>query len=249
MDKRRKIIRIILFLLFMLLFIVSANAADWPRWRGPNGDGISTETDWDPAALAKGPKILWKTNVGFGMSNVSIQGKYLYTLGSDLKNDTVFCLDAETGKEIWKYSYKYASAGLGQLGGYSPQATPTVDGDSVYSLSQAGHLCCLDARKGKVRWYKHLVEDYKVVRPFYGFAGSPVVEGDLLLINGNSYGIALEKKTGKPVWFSPPVDYREKGMNSTGSEYSTPIVYTLNSKRYAAMLSGYGLYSADVATG
>jgi hypothetical protein len=62
MDNRRKIIRVILVPLFMVILTVSANAADWPRWRGPNGDGISTETEWAPAALAEGPKILWKAS-------------------------------------------------------------------------------------------------------------------------------------------------------------------------------------------
>ena len=94
----------------------------WPRWRGPNGDGISNETDWNPEAPAEGPKILWKADVGFGNSNIVIQDKYLYVIGGSFREgDTVFCLNVETGKEVWRYSYP---CGFG--GGYGAQTTPAV---------------------------------------------------------------------------------------------------------------------------
>jgi hypothetical protein len=102
----------LIFFVLLIIFIMTAplyiggktHGTDWPRWRGPNGDGISTETDWDPEALKDGPKIIWKTNVGMGLSNVAIKGKYLYTMGSDYEEDIVYCLNAETGEEVWRYS-------------------------------------------------------------------------------------------------------------------------------------------------
>ena len=74
----------ILFVVFIGIHTIQGNADDydWPRWRGPNGDGISLETDWNPEALTDGPKLLWKTNVGIGVSNVVIKDNYLYTMGS-----------------------------------------------------------------------------------------------------------------------------------------------------------------------
>jgi hypothetical protein len=82
---------------------------DWPRWRGPDGNGISTETDWNPKALEKGPKIVWRINVGSGYSNVAIVDNRLYTMGQkrekDDINNIVFCLDVRNGKRIWKYSF------------------------------------------------------------------------------------------------------------------------------------------------
>jgi outer membrane protein assembly factor BamB len=100
-----------------------------------------------------------------------------------------------------------------------------------------------------VQWKLNIVEEYKVVCPGYGFAGSPVVEGDLLIITVNSWGIALDKKTGGLVWTSPPVDYKKEVSNGTGSLYATPVVYSQNNKRYAFILSGYGLYSVEVDSG
>ena len=67
-----------------------ADEFDWPRWRGPNGDGISMETGWDPEALEGGPKIVWKTNVGIGYSNAVIKGKYLYTMGNEDGEDNIY---------------------------------------------------------------------------------------------------------------------------------------------------------------
>jgi outer membrane protein assembly factor BamB len=142
--KSQRSYRLTAILLLTFFFVVSSsNAADWPRWRGPNGDGISTETEWDPAALAKGPKILWKTDVGWGDSNVVIQGKYLYTMGTNFTNITLFCLNADSGKTIWQYSYRHSSG--------APQSTPALDEDFIYSLDKEGRLCCFNARKGKLQ--------------------------------------------------------------------------------------------------
>ena len=77
----------------------AADDLGWPRWRGPNGDGISMETDWDPDSLSGSPRILWKADVGFGHSNVAIKDNRLYTMGGN----EVFCLNAETCEEIWQY--------------------------------------------------------------------------------------------------------------------------------------------------
>jgi outer membrane protein assembly factor BamB len=77
----------------------------WPRWRNPNGDGISNETGWDPMALSLGPRILWNAEVGPGYSNVAIENGRIYTMGTKQQN-AVFCIDAETGKEIWTSQFE-----------------------------------------------------------------------------------------------------------------------------------------------
>ena len=102
----------------------------------------------------------------------------------------IFCLNAETGKEIWRQSFDELS---------DPQSTPAVDGNAVYVLSKKGILLCLNAKNGKLRWKKDLVSEYDVVKPFYGFAGSSLIEQDLLILTANTSGIALNKKTGNKV--------------------------------------------------
>jgi hypothetical protein len=135
-------IRTFIIILLTLIFVMCvvggiADNFDWPQWRGPNGDGISMETDWNPGALSEGPKILWKVEIGKGLSNIAIKNNYLYTTGYQDGEDIVYCLNAETGEEVWRYSYPHR-----YLGGYggATQSTPIVEDMYVYALSIEGIL-------------------------------------------------------------------------------------------------------------
>jgi outer membrane protein assembly factor BamB len=214
----------------------SAEDFDWPRWRGPNGNGVSKETGWNPDALKGSPKIAWRTNIGTSYSNVVIEGSYLYTTGSEKQDNVVYCFHAETGKKIWKYSAPRTS-------GYYPQPTPAVDGDSVYAMGSGGELLCLDVKKGKIRWAKNVVEALHAKRPEYGFASSPVVDGDLLVLNVNEYGAALSKKTGEPVWISPSRN------DAKIEQYATPVFFDFNNKRCAIIFGNFIIYAVEVETG
>jgi outer membrane protein assembly factor BamB len=225
-------------LLCVLVLFVLGNSAqysiaddfDWPRWRGPNGDGISSETDWDPEALVGGPKILWKVNVGMGHSNVAIKDNRLYTMG--VKG--VYCLNAETGKEIWQYSLEDYR---------EQQSTTTIDGKYVYAITHEGIILCLKAKNGKLQWKKDLVNDFESPQSRYGLAPSPVIEGDLVILNANTC-IALNKKTGEKVWIT---EMHEKALYT--DYYSTPVICNHEGRRCALIFSGRGLFSVDVLTG
>ena len=237
-------IRVLIFALIICLictqaFLCNADDLDWPRWRGPNGDGISMETNWNPEALAEGPKILWKADIGLGHSNVAIKGKYLYTMGykSGTAEDTVYCLKVKNGKKVWEDSYDT------NLIGIVTQSTPVIDEDYVYTLSVSGDLFCFKAATGKVQWKKNIVEELQAERPNYWFATSPVVDGHMLILNINEYGAALDKKTGETIWTSPPTN--EKYV----SQYSTPIFYDLNGERYAIIFGNYLIHAVELERG
>jgi outer membrane protein assembly factor BamB len=219
------------------LFCITAYAAsangDWPRWRGPNGNGISTESDWNPASLGNKTNILWKVSVGYGFSSISIADGYLYTMGSSGKEDVVYCLDADNGKAVWTFSYE---CGPGQYAG--PKATPTVDDGRVYTLSQEGHLFCLSAKNGKMMWKAHLVKEFGARPPTWGFAGSPVVEGGLLILNAGAEGLALDKKSGKKVW----------GSTGVGG-YAAPVLFDDQGRRFVAFFGQRALNGVDLLTG
>jgi outer membrane protein assembly factor BamB len=117
-------------------------------------------------------------------------------------------------------------------------------------LSKEGTLFCTKTKNGKIQWKRNIVNEFQARAPFYGFAGSPVIEGDLIILTTNTAGMAFNKKTGDKVWESerPPKD-RYNGGTSNGVEYATPVVYEQNGKRYATIPSYKGLHSVDVETG
>jgi len=115
----------------------AANTIYWPQWRGPNRDGISTETGWLITWPEEGLEQLWKTLVGFGYSSVTVSNGRVYTMGNVKKTDTVYCLNADTGDVVWKYSYPCKQGSW-----KGTRIAPTVDGNVVYTLSREGHLFC-----------------------------------------------------------------------------------------------------------
>jgi outer membrane protein assembly factor BamB len=189
----------------------SLHAADWPNFRGPNHDGISRETGWTTTWPAEGPKTLWKAKVGLGFAGIVVADGKAYTTGNAQNQDTVFCFDANTGKEIWKHTYAAPLDAKYYEGGTS--ASPTVDGNRVYTVSKRGLIHCLNTADGKVIWSKNLQEELGAKLPEWGFAGSVFISGELALLNIGSAGTALDKATGKVVWKS--------GTDESG--YSTPF--------------------------
>jgi outer membrane protein assembly factor BamB len=99
------------------------------------------------------------------------------------------------------------------------------------------------------RWKKDLVQEYDVVRPYYGFAASPVIENDLIILTVNNSGLALDKKTGKQVWGSDKSPESLRLIWSTGPQYATPVMYDYEGKRYAVITSYVGVHSVEVETG
>ena len=215
----------------------SVSAADWPRYRGPNLDGISLETNWFKPWPKEGPAILWRTNVGAGFSSMSVSQGRLYTMGNTKDTDTVFCFDAATGALVWKHPYAEPLQPRYYEGG--PGATPAVDGMRVFTLSKRGKVFSLEADRGKVVWQKELESELGLAVNEWGFAGSPLVESGALILNVGSAGTALDKHTGKVLW--------NNGTNTTG--YATAVPFTLDGQRAAAIFAAKHLVAVDVQTG
>jgi len=170
---------------------------DWPVWRGPRGDGISREKDWKSTWPDAGPGQLWNQQIGIGFSSISVSSSRAFTMGWADGKDTVFCLDAAKGDVLWKHSYPCLLVDNLHEGG--PAATPTVDGNRVYTVSKEGHLFCLDADKGTVVWSAELQKLLEVKMPEWGFSCSPLVRGELLLLEAGRTA-AFDKRTGQLVW-------------------------------------------------
>ena len=191
-------------LFFAAAFPLALTAADWPRFRGPNGDGVSADTglmkDWPK----DGPPLVWKSDpVGIGYSSVSLAGKRLFTMGDDKGSSWVFAIDRDTGKKQWA-----AKVGKdGGDGGYrGTRATPTLDGGLVYAIRQFGDLVCLEAATGKEKWRKNFGMDFQGSSGGWNYTESPLVVGDKLVCTpgGQKKGaiVALNKVTGAVIWES-----------------------------------------------
>lgn len=183
-------------LLVVLIPVGACLGGDWPQWRGPERNGISRETGWLerwPAGTA--PRVAWRAAVGKGHSSVAVRGGRVYTMGWDGEQDTVFCLDAGSGRVIWQQSYPCQTI----LQWPGPRATPTVEEDTVYTLGQHGQLNAWDSASGARRWQVQLAASYNPDED-YGFAWSPLIEGPLLVLGCGRGGLALYKRDGRYAW-------------------------------------------------
>jgi len=214
---------------------LAVDQKDWPQFRGANQDGISKDSQWNPQALNSGGKIAWKTNVGTGYAGVAVAGDKVYTIGNKDNKDTVYALSIKDGSSLWQYSYPCASGG-----GYpGPRATPATDGKLVYTLSREGHLFCLNADTGAVQWNNNLITDFKAGNLKWGLSASPVINGNMLLINACEYGIVLNRMTGEKVWASPG------GIGG----YAAPVLYTAGNKECLAVFGEKALFGVELNTG
>lgn len=213
----------------------TAGGADWPQWLGPDRDGLAHESSGFPAGWP--PARLWQKRLGPGCASPILVGGRLYVMdwrGRSRRGrgtDTLYCLDAVTGRELWKQSYPCPYQGrlrTGDEGAYGgPLSTPTWDTETgwLYTLSVDGDLRCWDPGKaGRSVWTVNLHETCKIRRRpdagrgtrDYGHTGAPLIYGDLLIVEaGSTEGavMAFEKRTGRRRWAS---EFREPGGHSSG---------------------------------
>ncbi len=215
----------------------AATSYDWYRWRGPDLNGISKETGWQASWPESGPKQLWKASVGTGFSSFSVSRGRVYTMGNAGETDTVYCLDAQSGQTVWKHSYPCPLDPKNFEGG--PAATPTVDGDRVYTFSRKGDAYCLDAASGKVVWFRNLNRDPGAEIPTWGLASSALIRGERVIFNAGDAGVALDKKTGKVLWSS--------GKGPGG--YATAVPLSGGQEECLAVFSRQSLVAVKIADG
>jgi outer membrane protein assembly factor BamB len=215
-------------------------AGDWPQWRGPNRDDVSTEQgllkQWPPG----GPALLWKaTGAGEGHGGVAVAGGKVFTTGDKDDSGVALAFDAAGGSLVWKA--KIGGAGGGPPG---PRGTPTVDGDRLFVLGQSGDLVCLEAATGKEIWRRNLEKDFGGRCGGWMYSESPLVDGERLICTpGGERGalVALNKRTGELMW-------RTKDFTDS-AEYSSPIVARIGGVSQVVQLTGENVVGVEPESG
>ena len=219
-------------------------AGDWPQYRGPNRDGVSTETGLLQTWPAGGPPLRWTyTGAGVGYAGPAVVCDRLYLAGGRGDAEYVFALDltAPPGgppRELWAAKIGPLFTWEGNTWNAGPNATPTIDGDRVYALGGFGGLVCVDAATGREHWRVNLPKDLGgAVNPIggglkdptplgWGYAAAPLVDGDkLICCPGSEQGsvAALNKTTGAVLW-------RSKGLTENAS-FASAVLATVGGVR------------------
>ena len=223
---------------------VSAIAGDWPSWRGPNRDDISTETGLLKSWPEGGPKKLWTSkDCGLGYSGVSIVGDVLYTMGADgttpESHEFIIAIDVKTGNKIWQTNIgPYLENGWG--GG--PRSTPTVSEGFVVGIGGKGDVVCLSTADGSEKWKASLTEMGGSI-PSWGFCESALIDGEKVLVTPggpNGTVACLNLMTGEKLWQSTEM--------TANAHYSSVIVVEHFGQRQYIQLTEskvFGLNAAD----
>jgi len=220
--------------------LAAPSTGEWPQYRGPDRTGISEETGILKTWPESGPEVLWRAELGNGYSGIVVSGGRAFTMYGRGDGEFVAAYDAGTGKELWK-----ARTGKNRSDdqGGGPRATPVVDGDRVYALGASGDLVAVSTAAGEVAWRVDLKSTVGARVPRWGVSTSPLVEGDLLILDaGGPAGkalVALDKGTGKVRWTA----FSDK------PGYSAPIAATIHGVRQVLSFGGTALVSASLEDG
>ena len=220
---------------------------DWPAFLGPTHNAISTETK---LSRKLPPPLVWALTKGTGYASPAIAGQrlvFLHRLGNE---EIVECLHAETGATNWQFRYPTS---FEDRYGYNngPRASPVIEAGAVYTVGAQAQLHCLDLGTGKLIWKRDLEQEYRLRQDFFGAASTPLIEGQLLVVNVGAPGgpcvVGLDQTTGREVW---------RAGTDWGPSYASPIPAVIHGKRRVLVFAGGesdppsgGLLSIDPSNG
>ncbi len=210
----------------------------WLGFRGPKRDGIirggvRIETDWS----RQPPVPMWRQPIGPAWSSFAVRGNLLYTQEQRGNDEMVSCYNLTTGKPVWRH--RDAARFWESNAGAGPRGTPTLSDDRVYTFGATGILNALDALKGSVVWSRNAAADTKTKVPTWGFASSPLVVNDVVIVAAAGALAGYDVATGNPRWFGP----------TGGRGYSSPHLSTINGVAQVLLVNGEGVISVAPADG
>jgi outer membrane protein assembly factor BamB len=217
--------------------VASNTAAGWPGFRGPERDsvirGVRLDTDWSRSK----PVELWRKPVGPGWSSFAVHGRLVYTQEQRGADELVSSYDLTTGAPVWRHKdavrFYESNAGAG------PRATPTFSNGRVYTFGATGLLNALDARNGSVVWSRNAASDTNTKIPIWGFASSPIVVGDKVIVATEGTLAAYDAGAGRQLWQGP----------AGRGGYSSPHLAKIDGVAQILLLNGDGAIGVDPSDG
>ena len=231
---------------------------DWPVFLGPTGDSKSSEkgilTKWD----SEHPRLVWQAKLGTSYGAPTVSRGRLFQFDRFDDQARLYCLNAETGEELWRYEYPTEYE---DMYGYNngPRCSPVIDGDRVYAYGVDGMLVCVRAMDGKPVWKVNVNEKFGVVQNFFGVGSTPVIEGDLLIVmvGGSpldsqlaSRNLALVEANGTAIVafdkFTGEVKYK---LGDDLASYASLKLATIGNRRWCFAFCRGGLLGFEPASG
>lgn len=207
---------------------------DWNQWRGPERNGSVRDAKW-PSTLQNKLKQVWRVDLGPSYSGTLVVGERVFTTETrDKQDEIVRALDRVTGKELWSAKWPGAMSVpfFAMANGSWIRATPACDGERLYIAGMRDILVCLDAASGALLWRQDFPEQLKTQLPAFGFASSPLVDGEFIYCQAGASVACLNKRTGAIVWRA----LQNKG-GMEGSAFSSPVIGTLAGDRQLIVLT------------
>ena len=223
-----------------------SEAHDWPQWRGPQRDAVSTETGLLQSWTTDSPKVLWNQSaLGIGYSSIVLGETRLFTMGRKESDLVVTAMHVETGEKLWEKTIGKTSR--------HPTSTPTLDGDYLFVLDPDGELVCLKSSNGDFVWQSSFVDDFGGrMMSGRGYGESPLVDGDRLICTPggpDAVMVAFEKRTGHVLWKASLPENVSGPSGKDGAGFSSIVISEAAGIRQYVQLVGRGLIGIDARDG
>jgi outer membrane protein assembly factor BamB len=209
----------------------------WPGFRGPKRDGIVRGVRIETDLSRQPPVEVWRRPIGPGWSSFAVRDNLIYTQEQRGNDEVVSSYNLTTGKPVWRHGdaarFWESNAGAG------PRGTPTLSNGRVYTFGATGIVNALDARNGSVIWSRNAASDTGTKMPTWGFASSPIVVGDVVIVAAAGVLAAYDIVTGNPRWSGP----------TGGRGYSSPHLATIGGVAQVLLVYNEGVMSVAPADG
>jgi outer membrane protein assembly factor BamB len=233
--------RILFFVMLTIMGIISMQlySQEWPQFRGPGRDGRVTGFK-APASWPAELNLQWKITVGTGDASPLLSGKKIYLHTRQGSEEVILCLDASTGKELWRNSYTAPAAAGPSASHPGPRSTPVVANGKIVTFGISGIMSCLDASSGKLLWRKE--NPTSAVPQFYTGMSPLIVDNTCIAHVGtkdNGEVLALDLNTGNEKW----------KWTGDGPAYASPSLMTVGGQKHIIVQTEKNLMALNLSDG